>query len=138
MLMVSTDIQLLLPFSYDLPKQRTSLSSFLYGAGRSFLQQWAYGLTPSDLSPDASVSWAERVVTCPENVTANFLRQSKVVGDGTNVFKGNLLRARSLKREVLDGGRGDSDDFIGGRAETDHNPSQQDEALCLNPRAQLS
>ena len=73
----------------------------------------------------------------PKNVTGKFLRQPKVVGmvngDGINVFKGHVLRARSLKYNVMDGPWGDSDDFIGGREEMDHNPSWQDEALGLEP-----
>ena len=80
----------------------------------------------------------------PENGDGDreFLEAVEVVemvnGDGINVFKEDVLRARSLKGEVMDGGWGDSDVFLGGREEMDRNPSWQDEALGLKPRAQLS
>ena len=61
-----------------------------------------------------------------------------VDGDGINVFRGIVLDAGSLKRQLIDGGWGDSDAFLEGKEERDHNTSWQDEALGLKPGAQLS
>ena len=87
------------------------------GRADLFLQQWTYGLSSRDLSLIASASWEKYVVISPKLVTANFLRQSKVLGmvdgDGINVLRRNVLDAGSLKRQVIDGDWDDSVDFLG-------------------------